>query len=292
MKIGIVGVGPWGRVMAACFERAGLEVAAYDRGDLTKKVFDMGEHMKLEDMASSSEISIVASAAPPETTMKVFEACQLHRKPCFLTKPFLIEENPRDLTAPVFVDYVHLASPLYERLRKSATRDYTTEKTTINMSGKGPSRSYPGVLDYGAHALAVAHDLHGLGPLEDLEARALSRSEVGGGPELALASAKIGKTKLTILTGNAADKPTRLIEVTLKNGPVVSYEEKMRVATLNIDRKQSLRAPGQDPLSLLVERFLWDIDAGRINPYFVELSAAATRSCRQIREKAGLLPRF
>jgi hypothetical protein len=34
----------------------------------------------------------------------------------------------------------------------------------------------------------------------------------------------------------------------------------------------------------MVERFLWDVDVGRVNPYFVELSAAVARSLKKVQE--------
>jgi len=292
VKVGIVGVGPWGRILAATFERNGHVVAAHDRRDKSKIVGDMGELVPWQDMIDSKRVDAIACAAPPDTTKAVFDACQARRMPCLLTKPFLISKPPKDLTAPTYVDYVHLASPVYEKLKKSATRDYEILRMEVSFYGCGPDRSFSSLFDYGAHALAIVHDILGLGPLEVSHASSFrqlpsSKDEGGGGRQLIRAVLETKKNvKTDVFVGNGSPGSKRRVEVWLARGPRVAYEEDKRVATFEIDGKVVTRMPGHDPLSLMVDRFAWDIDVGRINPYFVELSAAVTRSLEAIQDAA------
>ena len=282
MNIGIVGVGRWGRIIADSFERAGMRIAAYDRGDKSKKMNDMGELVPWQEMIESSTINIIACAATPEITMQVFLACQRKRKPCFLTKPFLISEVPRDLTAPVYVDYVNLASAAYDKLKKSATRDYRIERLKIDFYGNGPERNFSGLVDYGSHALAFVHDLLGLSSLTDLQVSSALFHEARKERQLVQVEAKVKGVKVDVCTGNGSSSSKRRVDAQLARGPRVTFQEVDRVATFEINDKVATRVPGNDPLSLMVERFLWDVEVGRVNPYFVELSVAVTKSLAMI----------
>jgi predicted dehydrogenase len=282
MNLGIVGVGPWGRTVAGSFERAGTKILAYDRGDKSKRMNNLGDLVSWQEMVESSSFDVVACAATPDVTMQVFEACQKKRKPCFLTKPFLISEAPKDLTAPVYVDYVNLASPIYEKFKKSATRDYKIESLEISFHGNGPERSFTGLLDYGSHAVAFVHDLLGLGPLEDMKIMDVYKP-LGSNRELVQVEAKMKGVRIELCTGNGSHGAKRRIEAQLARGPQVAYDELNRVATFEINNKLAARTPGHDPLSIMVERFLWDVEVGRVNPYFVELSVSVNRSLGLIR---------
>lgn len=282
MNLGMVGVGPWGRTIAASFKRAGSAVIAYDRSDKNKKMNDMGELMAWPDMVESSFVEILACAGPPDVTMQVFKACQARRKPCFLTKPFLISEVPRDLSAPVYVDFVNLASPVYERFKKNATRDYKIESLKVSFYGSGPERNFSGFVDYGSHALAFVHDLLGLKSLEDIRAGEAKSENAGDKRELIEAQAKMKNIKVDLYAGNGASGSKRRVEAQLARGPRVSFQELNRVATFEINDKAAMTLQTHDPLSIMVERFLWDVEVGRVNPYFVELSAAVTRSLEKI----------
>ena len=154
MKVGLVGVGKWGRTLVGVFEKCGCEIIAHNRKSL-EPAQNLGEWMPLEPLIGLSDI--VVAAAPPHITSDVMRLCQYAETPCFLTKPLMIDVIPR-LTATTYVDYVHLWSPLYERLKK-AVREYPVDYMSVWFYGDGPCRSFPGVLDYGPHALAMVYDL-------------------------------------------------------------------------------------------------------------------------------------
>lgn len=285
MNLGIVGVGPWGRVVASAFEKAGVTIAAHDRRDKTKDlVRDLGDLVPWQDMVESTSVDIVAAVASPEISKQVFAACQAKGKPCFLTKPFEVEKAPRDMSAPAYVDYVQLASPVYEKFKRSATHDYEIESLRVDFHGSGPERSFSGIIDYGSHALAFVHNLLGLHELEISKAYSPLHPSRRGLRDLVDVEAKVKGVPVYICTGNGSSGAKRKIEAQLVRGPRLSYSELNRVAVFEIDDKLAMRMPGHDPLSLMVERFLWDVDVGRVDPYFVELSVAVTRSLKQIVE--------
>lgn len=282
MKIGLVGVGPWGKTLAAAFKRAGHVVAAHDRHDREKIADDLGELVFWPDMVAQKLVDAVVCTTPPPVTKAVFDACQARHMPCLLTKPFLISHAPKDLSAPTFVDYIHLVSPVYERLRKNAIVDYGVEKLEVSFIGCGPDRSFPGLLDYGSHALAMVHDLLGLSPLEIIDA-SNEAPPWNKSRDLIRVEAKVKNTDVKILTGNGASGAMRRMDVWLKRGPKITYDELDRTSTFDINDKLAMRIPGHNPLSTMIDRFAWDVEVGRINPYFVELSAAVTRSLEEIR---------
>jgi hypothetical protein len=284
MNVGVVGVGRWGRTVATSFTNAGHVVTAHDRHDKSK-FCDLGEQISWPKMITERRVDAVVCATPPDVTKAVFDACQGKRMPCFLTKPFMIVEPPKELTAPAYVDYIHLASPVYNKLKKSATIDYGIEKMEVSFYGCGPDRSFPGLLDYGAHALTIVHDLVGLGPLEIVSSFNDARNKPGPKRDLIRVEAKMKKIEINIHTGNGATSSKRRVEVWLSRGPRITYEECNRVESFEIDGKVVMSMKGNDPLTLMVDRFAWDVDAGRVNPCFIELSAAVTRSLGEIRTK-------
>jgi predicted dehydrogenase len=286
MKLGIVGVGRWGRVLASTFEKANVEVSAYNRADPEKFTADVGKYLPLPELIR--EVDVVAAAAPPEVTSRVFTACQEVGRPCLLTKPIMGAteiDDVKPLSATCYVDYIHLASPLYQRLKKAASgRQISGLK--IDFHGDGPVRRFPGFYDYGAHALAMVHDLLGFGRLTHIFA--LGTCVSGPGKELVHANFRISGVPVVATIGNGAKTSMRRVEVQLDGDLKITYAERDRIATLDIDGKQSMRIAGHDPLSLLVERFLWDAEADRRSPYFLELSAVVWRSLMSLRRDAGL----
>ena len=157
------------------------------------------------------------------------------------------------------------------------------ESINVSFHGNGPERSFPGLVDYESHALAFVHDLLGLGPLEKVSVIEAYKP-AGSTRELIRVESKVKNVKIEICTGNGSHGAKRRVEAQLSRGPRIAYDEMNRVATFEVNGKLAGRTSGHDPLAVMVERFLWDVEVGRVNPYFVEISAAVTRSLEKITE--------
>lgn len=279
--------------MATAFEKAGCQISAHCRAS-SSPAPDLGPAMSLQEMLEGKTVDVIACAAPPAVTKTVLDACVASFKPCFLSKPLQIDivprlEGGRGRHVTVYVDYVHLWSPLYELVKKSI-RDYGADEISIWFHGRGPVRSFPGVLDYGPHALAMLFDCLPTSTVQGLDAIEISRDPARGA-ELVEARFRLGQAKVKVIVGNGAEEPRREFTAKLKNGPVISYREKSgRRGEYTVNDELVKLATGQDPLALMIERFLWDVEVGRANPYFLELSAIIGRTLNQMRQIAGLPP--
>lgn len=187
IRVGLVGVGRWGKTLGHAFMRCGADVVAYDRrtDDLAegfgrrqpwrtmlpesiKEILEVdrsgGDPLprKTEEL-----VDVIVSAADPSTTAEVAEAALDSWTPAFITKPLL--KDPRTASndgfnifdgqaAPYMVDFWRLWSPSW-RMLKTSIENEPPEKVVINLYGDGPVRSYSGAHDYGPHVFAFLQNL-------------------------------------------------------------------------------------------------------------------------------------
>ena len=163
MKIGLVGVGPWGQTLARKVKEAGHEILFHDRGHKTIPTTGLGEFLPWNEMAGWVDAMVVA--APPDITLRAARYAAEKGKAVLATKPFLgaaqiLEEV--EIKAPFLVDYVHLRSPLFGRLCDHV-EDKMGRATPISAEaaffGDGPERRFDGLFDYGPHALSCMFDV-------------------------------------------------------------------------------------------------------------------------------------
>lgn len=230
MKIGIIGVGPWGLRLAEACETLGFPVTDYARKPGSPDQEGLGKRWNhWRDMMS--KVDGIICAATPAVTYEVYRESIALKKAVLLTKPLYVNELPDEtISAPILIDYVRLWSPCYEEIKRRV-RGFKISSIKVSFCGDGPVRSFPGLYDYGPHAFAWIFDL--------LE------SQVPTGCKFEISSLQVVKQahpgkKLYIVQGSLGDV---VISVTTGNGLVERGKNKSRNMTVHY--------AGQTPLSAL-----------------------------------------
>lgn len=251
LKVGLVGVGRWGKTLAASFKKCDVDIVAYDRrSDVEeeglgrrlpwRRMMSQPVHeivggvppdptKKLEDF-----VDIVVAAADPETTAEVAEAALDSWTPAFITKPLL--RDPRTVTnnghnifdgqpVPYMVDFWRLWSPSW-RTMTLHLEDEAPEEICINLYGEGPVRSYPGAHDYGPHVIAFLQDLFNKWEIKEAQV-----SERTTGQHLVTINGvgsskrKTGETKFKAIFGNGALSGNRTVVAYFKDRTPLYWSE-------------------------------------------------------------------
>lgn len=160
MRLGFVGVGKWAQKLATAFRACGAEIVAYDRKALSEhnaaacSAYKMareaptafGAYTPWRDQLADKSIDAIIAVATPEVTTEVALACAAAAKPVMATKPLF--EHPERISAPFYVDFWRLWS-----------RAHADPRTlSIDLSGHGPFRGFPGAFDWGPHVVAAVLD--------------------------------------------------------------------------------------------------------------------------------------
>jgi len=255
MKIGLVGTGPWGRKLADKFRSVGLEISVYSRkgGD---SVEGLGVRVNWEDMLfGKNKVEAIVVAAPPEVSLKIAIHAVNAGVPILATKPLMLDRQ-LSLRAPFFVDYVGLWSPKWKAFKDRAA----LEPVTVEFYGKGPVRDFPGLLDYGSHALALVRDLLG-------RYQALSITNVRTERGLVYVEGDINGVSVDILTGNGAEFSRRRVIM----GAQIYEDDK-----------------SEDALGILVRDFIEHVKAGHSDRSLLELTSVIAKDLRTIQAACAL----
>lgn len=279
MNVGIVGRGPRADALGDAFQACGSRIVAQHP--------DRWAEM-LED-----HVQVLGIACDAETNAHAHAACMEISCPCFVAGRLPRTASASPITAPTFVDHVPLWEPLYQRLR-SASRDLPASRHVEVWRGNGGVETWQ---DAGVVALAVARDLAsfttGRKTIEQINARLVGVGTV------VLVDAKIDQSDVTLVFGDTTRShffATIAKERRLPGEPgkhidkseEIKYREKDGNGEFQIGEGTPIKSPHHLRLIPAVERFLWDVEAGRIDTYFVDLSVAAEKDLAQISRAVGL----
>jgi predicted dehydrogenase len=257
-------------MLAAKFREAGAKIIAYDRlknsfpQSFPQSFYGEGFGERLPWQLMLSNVDAIVAAAPPDITLAVTRAAAEAGVPVFATKPLMLEQ-PLTLKAALFVDYVKLWSPRWQSFKRAQTLITDVE---IEFYGDGPVRSFPGLLDYGSHALAYVQDLLGTQKLDIRTARVSTKR--ADGSHIVTANAIDNGVPVTITTGNGATSRRRRVTV---NGSAVYDDD-----------------PYEDPLTIMVREFIEHVRAGRADTRLMLLTCAVTASLNKIQSACALRP--
>jgi hypothetical protein len=286
VRLGFCGVGRWASKLAEQFRACGAEVAVYDRKTIQYEesrvigaggvqvgtarhlnVIDdppgLGTYKPWRDQLEDPRIDAIVAAADPETTTAVALACAAAGKPCMATKPLMVTEMPA-LTAPLYVDLWRLWGDRWKRA-KDAIKAYGI--TNIDFTGLGPFRSFPGMFDYGPHAVAFLLDLDAR-PHLCPEAR--YSGDLAGGDRLT-AHFLVNGHVVTLRVGSGWPSPVR--QISTRNQRVLWDEPP------TLDKSGEIRA--------MCQSFLNDIHESNVSTYTLDLSIRGMRLLQEARAKAG-----
>lgn len=279
LKIALVGVGPWGRLLARKFTEAGALVTCHVRQG-TPDAEGLGPRVTAESLWEPGLVDGILVAAPPDVTLAVARKAAAQGKAVLATKPLQLTVA-LEITAPFLVDYVRLWAKGYRQL-KSRLAGRAIARIDVDCYGPGPLRAFSSLDDYGPHALAFVHDLLGMEErLREVQASPVRR--FGSGATLHAAQARLGNASIHLQVGNGAPARRVRLRVLTEEGSAVVYDESAPDGNLSIDGEVMLGEP-QDPLRDMASQFIHDTRRGVVDDRFVRLSVAVTQSLASIHQ--------
>lgn len=269
MRLGFVGMGRWARKLKASFDAEGAIVVASWRAKMGHGQFDCWGDMfrSPEVMIDSEDIDALVLCAPPDVTTEVALACAAAGKPVMATKPLMLTEAV-PIRAPFYVDFWRLWSEAFERYAKART-------TVVNvlMTGSGPIRGFPGLLDYGPHAMAYLHRL-----LADVKIERAAYDKRAQQGELLVADGP----GFTFQAGNGDTEGYRSIQ---SPAPIAGWN-----IILDETPEHMVFGEFKEPKELVIRRmcrsFMNDIAEGFVTTEHLDLSCAVMRDLAEVRRLA------
>lgn len=280
LRLALVGVGPWGTLLAQKFTQAGAEIVHHVRQN-GPDVEHWGTRLPLDALWEVNGLGGVLLATPPHLTLPLAQKAAAAGLAVLACKPLWLSE-PMVLRAPFFVDYVRLWSPAYALL-KARVYGHRIRRIDAVFVGKGPYREFSSLDDYGSHLLALTHDLLGCeAMLSNVAAGAVQRDEAGGTIHSACGLFN-DEIYFTLKTGNAALDKYMTFTAEVGGLGCLRYEEKRGSVSITLDGA-ILLAQSHDPLTTMATTFIRNCEQGVIHPRFVDLSIAVHRSLHSIHQ--------
>lgn len=260
VRLGLVGLGKWGRIIAATVQSmdgVGLSAAV---GKSPKprpwlpdrtRVFDTWE-----DLLHSDVVDGLILATPPGPRQTIAEACLKAGMPVYLEKPIALSSETaetlfrlsEDTNTPFQAGHLHLHAPSYQAV-KNALPDRSAIREIRSRGGnKGPFRDdYRALFDYGPHDVSMVCDLMDSAP-HSVQARRLKGSD-DPNAEIIEATLQFNTCTATITVGNLFDEKLRLLEVETQEG-CYRYDDLSEVKAVFVRGGTVTDLPAQGPLPL------------------------------------------
>jgi predicted dehydrogenase len=276
VRLGLVGVGRWGRRYAETIPRLpGIQLSAVTTSKPHDGLFPPGCDVfaswpAMLDRAASDGAALdgVVLAVPPQLHRRIAVACVERRLPVLVEKPMAttladaeaIDETASRARVPVMVDHTHLFSPAFGRMRQ------LVGPGPFQILGEGGDhgpvgRPVPPLWDWGPHDVAMCLALTGALP-DSVRARQSGAAPNGGVRiDLSLRFGRGDTAELTI--GNGLDRKRRLLRVEDRTQTLV-YDD---LATHKLTRHhaggiETVDIEAQRPLDRVVEEFAAIIRSG------------------------------
>lgn len=292
MKVGLVGVGGWGRTLARKFVEQGHQIECHSRGR-AGAAEGMGELVDWKTM--QGRVDLIVAAAPPPVVEDVAFFCIEKGIPALVTKPLMGGEDMLSKwnNSLFFVDYVHLHSPYFQMLsghvEAKKVSGIRIEKIDAQFYANGPVRNFPALFDYAPHPLSMIFGLTGTSFFE--VEKAVRRSS-GHGKEFYVVDAHVGDVKVHIDVGNDIPADTvkkSRVRVSFSDDSWASYDENWPEATFESSEYAKESTTAHDPLGLLVMKAATEVTAEVLGDESdIELSSDVEYALSTIREAAAL----
>ncbi len=237
-KLGLIGTGSQGtRLLNATkeIEGARVEIVSNTRGAFQNYI------CKDWSDVLHSGISGLIIAADPALNDKILQTANFLQIPVLLEKPaglYLHDvQKMSKYTIPILVDYTHLFSPAYQKMKS----ELTAPISSIHSLGYnyGPFREFSALYDYAPHDLAMCLDL--MGDL-DIVDQSVKNGKSGG--NLYNISLKNKDGYANILCGNGGAIKQRKLIVKCTDGNSFLY---------NGDSNADYKKPLQNVVSHFIE---------------------------------------
>ncbi len=298
MNLGFVGVGKWAAKLNDAFRAEGGCAYGYDRQTPErihvpgpKEFYDVfgAFYMPWREQIASRDIDALVVCAPPDITTEVALACAAAGKPVMATKPLMLTV-PIPIRAPFYVDFWRLWDETYQIIRAGVQKDKAHATSFYcKFYGSGPIRTFPGLLDYGPHAVAFARDLFMADEFDTVKLRA--RATRAGGEllefELWEENQAGNPIECVVHVGNGATEGAREFVVNVDDGGRIFWWETPTHTCYGLDpfvaRHRVLK---DEALRRMCRSFMHDISEGFVTTAHLDLSCAVMRDLARVRALA------
>lgn len=275
-RLGLVGVGAWGRrYIDTIGRRQDCRIAAFARGSNKNDgalpgIPQCPSWDALIALGQSGELDGLVVAATPDVQTDVAEAAILAGVPLLVEKPLALStagiqrlQAAASLAAKrsaVVVDYIHLWSPAYQAMkaRIGAHSDGPGLIASIESEGCnwGPFRTWSSLHDYGPHDLAMSLDLLGMGAA--VRFNDIARTLASGSPraEIFTAQFTLDAVPVSIRVGNGNPGKVRRFVVTMTNGRRLIYDDTRPHPFKLIDNNVPVVIDEQPALDVVLTHFM------------------------------------
>jgi predicted dehydrogenase len=259
-RLGLVGAGGWGkRYLETIARRQDCRVTAVARQSGAR-------WQDLLARAQQRELDGLIVATTPENQAEVAEATAgtvplLVEKPLGLSASvasrLLASWRAVPTPAPVLVNFIHLWAPAYRALKSLVGGAHNVSSIASVGCSRGPIRPWSSLFDYGPHDAALCLDLLELAPCEVTSVR----RAVGEEPQTELhdVQVRMGAADVHITVGNGAPRKRRWMQVVLRDGRTLVYDDLMDHPAKLQDRGVSVAVDRTMPLDAVLTDFLQQI---------------------------------
>jgi predicted dehydrogenase len=270
-RLGLIGLGAWGRRYERTIaRRSDCRIDAFVTRTGAASVPGASRCATWHDVldrVTRGDLDAVIAATTPSNQAEIAAAAVAQGVPVLVEKPLGACRAAADKVrqcfdtsahkAPIVVDYVHLFAPAYRALKGLV--DLAGGSTSVaaivsNGSNRGPFRSWPPLLDYGPHDVALCLDL--LGYNAEFRLAGVTPIRAGAEGELIEARFQLGAASILMTVGNGAETKVRRFAVTLATRRTLVYDDCQPHPTKLVDEGAAVRVDETAPLDATLTYFL------------------------------------
>jgi len=303
IRLGLVGVGKWGRrYIDSISRRTDCRVAAIARRsseDIDPALPGVRRRQTWTDLVhdvTQGELDGLIAATEPLNQAEIAAACVAGGAPALLEKPLGLEAaaaeailrsaRARRSNPPLMVDFIHLWAPAYRELKTRVRSDADDAIAHIETQGEndGPFRGWSAIYDYGTHDVAMCLDLLGRGSAFTIADTRWKKRIPATGAGLLETDLSVDGVSVSMRVGNQADAKARRFTVSMRSGRRLVYDDLQPVERKLTDGGQPVAIDSVSPLDVVLTHFCRQIETWRRRQLpadaaleWLELSAAVSR---------------
>lgn len=268
IRLGLIGLGGWGRRIAATIADlpgcvlAGVASRSPDAGDHVPRGMPVVADWR--DLLASGHIQGVVIATPPTVRGEIAGACIAKGLPVYLEKPIALNGRAAGALARsaekagtlLTAGHLHLYAPAFRAIHDGVKKAGGARRITSAGGNNGPFRSdYRALLDYGPHDVSMALAVTGEPPRRVHASR--TRGGDDGRSEVIEAELTFRDCTAVMSVGNLMDEKQRSFRVETQDGAFV-YDDMANdkaVHVLKDGMADPLSVEPQMPLAASLARF-------------------------------------
>lgn len=214
MNILLVGNGKWGKNYISTLK------------DFSEVNLTVATRQNWKQLIDNNPNGVII-ATPPDSHIEIANYALQKDVPIMIEKPLVLSldevKKLECFTTPILVNYIHLFSDAYQKIKKIVEPEKITNITSAGYNC-GPIRNYSSLWDYGVHDMSLILDLVGDVPVN---VQAFNLKNDGNGRTLNKIQLKFKTFTTNSIIGNGADNSCRTLSINY-DGLNISYDDKAR----------------------------------------------------------------